>query len=176
MQEGRPEERRQDAAILMMSSSDILHCKVLIVDDQEANVTLLEQTLRRAGYASITSTTDPGEVCGLHLKNHYDLILLDLQMPGTDGFQVMERLKEVAPDGYLPVLVVTGQPAHKLRALQAGAKDFIGKPFELAELLARVHNMLEVRLLHEELRANGSLLEKRCLLYTSPSPRDGLLS
>jgi len=145
----------------MMSLSDILHGKVLIVDDQEANVILLEQTLRRAGYVSITSTTDPGEVCGLHLKNQYDLILLDLQMPGTDGFQVMERLKEVAPDGYLPVLAITVQPAHKLRALQVGAKDFIAKPFELAELLARVHNMLEVRLLHEELRANGSLLEQR---------------
>lgn len=145
----------------MMSSSDILDGKVLIVDDQEANVILLEQTLRRAGYVSITSTTDPGEVCGLHLKNQYDLILLDLQMPGTDGFQVMERLKEVAPDGYLPVLAITVQPAYRLRALQVGAKDFIAKPFELAELLARVHNMLEVRLLHEELRANGSLLEQR---------------
>jgi Response regulators consisting of a CheY-like receiver domain and a winged-helix DNA-binding domain len=83
------------AAILMISSSDILHGKVLIVDDQEANVLLLERMLRGAGYVSITSTMDPGEVCELHLKNRYDLILLDLQMPGMDGFQVMESLKEI---------------------------------------------------------------------------------
>lgn len=131
----------------MISSSDILHGKVLIVDDQEANVLLLERILRRAGYVSITSTMDPGEVCGLHLKNSYDLIVLDLQMPRMDGFQVMQGLKEIEPDGYLPVLVMSGQPADKLRSLQAGAKDFISKPFELADLLARVHNMLEARLL-----------------------------
>jgi len=134
----------------MISSSDILHGKVLIVDDQETNVFLLERTMRGAGYDSISSTTDPGEVCALHLKNRYDLILLDLQMPGMDGFQVMQQLKEIEPDDYLPVLVVTAQPGHKLRALQSGAKDFVSKPFELAEVLARVHNLLEVRLLHLE--------------------------
>jgi putative two-component system response regulator len=151
----------------MISASDILHGNVLIVDDEEACVTLLERILRGAGYDSITSTTDPGEVCGLHLKNHYDLIVLDLQMPGMDGFQVMERLKEVAPDGYLPVLAITGQPAHKLHALQAGAADFVDKPFEQAELLARVHNMLEVRLLHQELLDYGDLLEERVRERTS---------
>ena len=134
----------------MINSLDILHGKVLIVDDQKANILLLERMLRGAGYVSVTSTMDPGEVCELHLKNRYDLILLDLQMPGIDGFQVMEGLKEIEPDGYLPVLVITAQPGHKLRALQTGAKDFISKPFELAEVLARVHNMLEVRLLHLE--------------------------
>ncbi len=134
----------------MISSSDVLHGKVLIVDDQEANVLLLERMLRGAGYAFITSTRDPGEVCTLHLKNRYDLIMLDLQMPGMDGFQVMESLKEIETDGYLPVLVITAQPDHKLRALKAGAKDFISKPLEMAEVLARVHNMLEVRLLHLE--------------------------
>jgi adenylate cyclase len=134
----------------MISQSDILHGKVLIVDDQEANVLLLERMLRAAGYVAVTSTIDAGEVCKLHLKNRYDLILLDLQMPGLDGFQVMDGLKEIDADGYLPVLVITAQPGHKLRALQAGAKDFISKPFELAEVLARVRNMLEVRLLHLE--------------------------
>jgi len=89
------------------------------------------------------------------------LILLDLLMPGMDGFQVMEGLKEIEPDGYLPVLVITAQPGHKLRALQAGAKDFISKPFELAEVLARVHNMLEVRLLHKELHSFNDVLEQR---------------
>ena len=147
----------------MISSSDILHGKVLIVDDQEANVILLERMLRGAGYTSITSTMNPGEVCELHRNNRYDLILLDLQMPGMDGFQVMEGLKEIEPDGYLPVLVITAQPGHKLRALQAGAKDFISKPFEMAEVLARVHNMLEVRLLHGEAINHGKMLESLAL-------------
>ena len=119
--------------------------------------------LRGAGYASVASTMDPDEVCELHRKNRYDLILLDLQMPGMDGFQVMEGLKEIETDGYLPVLVVTAQPAHKLRALQGGAKDFISKPFDLAEVLMRVHNMLEVRLLHEAARNHGKMLESLAL-------------
>ena len=144
----------------MLDPSDVLKGKLLVVDDQEVNVLLLERMLRGAGYSSITSTTDPRTVCALHLEHRYDLILLDVQMPGMDGFQVMEALKEIEPDGYLPVLVITAQPNHKLRALQAGAKDFISKPFELTEVLARVHNMLEVRLLHEQAKSYGRLLER----------------
>jgi diguanylate cyclase (GGDEF)-like protein len=147
----------------MKSSPDILHGKILIVDDQEVNVLLLDRMLCGAGYVSVTSTMDPSEVCELHLKNRYDLILLDLQMPGMDGFQVLEGLKEIELDGYLPVIVITAQPGHKLRALQAGAKDFISKPFEMAEVLVRVHNMLEVRLLHKAARINGKLLESMAL-------------
>ncbi|MDP1635683.1 MAG: response regulator [Gallionellaceae bacterium] len=145
----------------MISSTDILHGKILIVDDLEANVLLLERMLRGAGYDSIESTTDPTKVCALHREKHYDLVLLDLQMPGMDGFQVMEELKELEPEGYLPVLVITAQPGHKLRTLNAGAKDFISKPFELAEVLARAHNMLEVRLLHKKLHNYNDLLEQR---------------
>src|SRR6202140_5190737 len=144
----------------MISSSDILRGKILIVDDQEANVLLLERLLRGAGYVSIESTTNPNEVRELYLKNRYDLILLDLQMPGMDGFQVMESLKEIEEDGYLPVLVITAQPEHKLRALEAGAKDFVSKPFDLAELRARVHNILEVRLLHLETKKYSKALER----------------
>ena len=136
----------------MVDSADILNAGILIVDDQEVNVLLLERMLRGAGYVSITSTMDPNEVCELHRKNRYGLILLDLLMPGMDGFKVMEGLKEIEEDSYLPVLVITAQPDQKLRALRAGAKDFVGKPFDLAEVLARVHNMLEVRLLHAGLQ------------------------
>ncbi|MDO8445085.1 MAG: response regulator [Deltaproteobacteria bacterium] len=135
----------------MISSSDIFHGKILIVDDEEPNVLLIERMLRGAGYTSIASTMDPHKVSELYRNNRYDLILLDLLMPGMDGFQVMEGLKEIEPDGYLPVLVITAEPGHKLRALQAGAKDFVSKPFELAEVLARVHNMLEARLLQKEM-------------------------
>jgi serine phosphatase RsbU (regulator of sigma subunit) len=144
----------------MVSLADILNARILVVDDQEANVRLLEGMLRIAGYASIESTMDPTEVCELHRKNRYNLILLDLQMPGMNGFQVMEGLKEIEEDGYLPVLVITAQPAHKLRALEAGAKDFVSKPFDLAELRARVHNILEVRLLHLETKNHSRVLEE----------------
>jgi len=144
----------------LISSTDILHGKILIVDDAEANVRLLERTLRGAGYASVASTMNPYEVCELHRKNRYDLILLDLQMPGMDGFQVMEGLKEIEAGGYLPVLVVTAQPGHKLRALQAGAKDFVSKPFDLVEVLTRANNMLEVRLLHTETKNHAKMLEQ----------------
>ncbi|HBG06753.1 MAG TPA: diguanylate cyclase response regulator [Geobacter sp.] len=147
----------------MLSAADILNAGILIVDDQQANVLLLEQLLTNAGYAHVTSTHDPLAVCALHRDNHYDLILLDLEMPGMDGFQVMESLKEIETDGYLPVLAVTAQPAHKLRALQCGAKDFVSKPFDLAEVLMRVHNMLEVRLLHEAARNHGKMLEALAL-------------
>jgi adenylate cyclase len=134
----------------MVSSPEILNARVLVVDDQEANALLLVRILNGAGYTSVDSTMHPDQVCDLHRRNRYSLILLDLQMPGMDGFQVMEGLKAIETDGYLPVLVITAQPDHKLRALQAGARDFVTKPFDLAEVLMRVHNMLEVRLLHLE--------------------------
>ncbi|MBC7962370.1 MAG: sigma-54-dependent Fis family transcriptional regulator, partial [Steroidobacteraceae bacterium] len=118
------------------------------------------QMLSSAGYLSVTSTMEPGKVCELYLKNHYDLILLDLQMPGMDGFQVMEGLKAIETDGYIPVLVITAQPGHKLRALEAGAKDFISKPFDLVEVKTRIHNMLEVRLLYKKIDNYNKVLEE----------------
>jgi PAS domain S-box-containing protein len=145
---------------MRVAKSDILDASILIVDDQEINVSLLEQMLREAGYARVTSTMNPHEVCALHRKNRYDLILLDLEMPGMDGFQVIEALKTNDADGYLPVLVITAQPGHKLRALQAGAKDFISKPFDLVEVKTRIHNMLEVRLLYKKLENYSKVLEQ----------------
>jgi len=145
---------------MTIAESEILDASILIVDDQEANVRLLEQMLREAGYARVAATMDPHEVCALHRKHRYDLILLDLQMPGMDGFQVMEGLKTNAADGYLPVLVITAQPGHKLRALHAGARDFISKPFDLAEVKTRIRNMLEVRLLYKALENYSKELEQ----------------
>jgi CheY-like chemotaxis protein len=145
---------------MKITESDILNASILIVDDQESNVSLLEQLLDEAGYTSVASTMDPREVCALHRKNRYDLILLDLQMPGMDGFAVMEGLKTNDADSYLPVLVITAQPGHKLRALQAGAKDFISKPFDLVEVRTRIHNMLEVRLLYKKLENYNKVLEQ----------------
>ena len=106
----------------MISEAEIHAAKILIVDDQEINIDLLEHMLAAAKYTSIASTTDPYKVSELHRRNHYDLILLDLKMAGMDGFQVLEALKEIETDSYLPVLVVTANPDCKLRALQSGAK------------------------------------------------------
>ncbi len=145
----------------MLTEAEILQASILIVDDQESNVMLLEQLLLEAGYTTVVSTMNPREVFALHRKNHYDLILLDLQMPGMDGFQVMEGLKTNDADGYLPVLVITAQPGHKLRALQAGARDFISKPFDLVEAKTRIRNMLEVRLLYKKLEHYAQELEQR---------------
>jgi PAS domain S-box-containing protein len=137
-----------------------MDARILIVDDQLANINLLEETLHQAGYKNVTSTLNPLQVCALHRRNDYDLILLDLQMPGMDGFQVIEGLKTNERDAYLPVLVITAQPGHKLRALQAGAKDFISKPFDLVEVKTRVHNLLEVRLLYKRLEKHNRELEE----------------
>jgi diguanylate cyclase (GGDEF)-like protein len=147
----------------MQNTPDICQGKILIVDDREANVQLLERILRNAGYVAITSTTNPREVCELHRTNFYDLILLDLEMPDMDGFQVMEGLKDIDPNGYLPVLVISAEPNHKLRALQLGARDFVSKPFEKAEVLARVHNMMEVQLLHAAVCTYSKRLESLAL-------------
>ncbi|HKB55135.1 MAG TPA: response regulator [Ramlibacter sp.] len=143
----------------MIATADMLHARILIVDDQPANVALLEQMLQQEGYDNVASTMKPHEVCALHRRSRYDLILLDLQMPGMDGFQVIEALKTNEQDAYLPVLVITAQPGHKLRALRAGARDFISKPFDVIEVKTRIHNTLEVRLLYKRLEQHGKELE-----------------
>ena len=144
----------------MLTEADIRGARILIVDDQEPNIRLLEQLLADSGYTCVESTMDPSAVCALHRRKPYDLILLDLQMPVMDGFQVMEALKSNLDENYLPVIVFTAQPGHKLRALQAGAKDFISKPFDLVEVRTRIHNMLEVRLLYRRLAAYTRVLEE----------------
>jgi PAS domain S-box-containing protein len=145
----------------MNIEQDILAARILIVDDQEANVQLLRRLLEQAGYTDVSSTSEPTEVCRLHRHQPYDLILLDLQMAGMDGFAVIEALKAGAADSYLSVMVLTAQPGHKLRALQAGAKDFVSKPFDLVEIKLRIHNLLEVRLLYRALAEHNRLLEHK---------------
>jgi PAS domain S-box-containing protein len=145
---------------------EILDADILIVDDQEANIILLEQLLMDSGYTSVSSTSKPEEVCEMHRMHRYDLILLDLQMPVMDGFEVMEALKVNHDDAYLPIIVLTAQPNHKLRALQAGAKDFVSKPFDLIEVKTRIHNMLEVRLLYKKLENYNKVLEQAVLERT----------
>jgi PAS domain S-box-containing protein len=152
---------------VIADESAIRNASVLIVDDQESNVLLLEQMLRDAGYTNVTSTMNPEEVCALHRKHAYDVILLDLQMPRMDGFQVIEGLRTNVDDPYLPVLVITAQPGHKLRALECGARDFISKPFDLVEVRTRIRNMLEVRLLYKKLAGYSKELEQAVAARTA---------
>ena len=142
---------------------DTLNAKILVVDDDTENVAMLEALLQHAGYTSVDSTNNPKHVLAMHAAKRYDLIILDLQMPGLDGFGVMEQLKTVDRQTYLSVLAVTGEHSYKLRALQAGAKDLVSKPFDCDEVLMRVHNMLEVRLLHEAMRRHAQTLEMLAL-------------
>ncbi len=144
----------------MISQTDIHHARILIVDDQPVNVELLEYLLTSTGYKDVRATTDPRVVAGWHAEHHFDLIILDLQMPGMSGFDVMDALKPLEPDGWLPVLVVTAQPDHKLRAFESGARDFISKPFDPVETLTRIRNMLEMRLLHNRERNYATRLEQ----------------
>jgi DNA-binding response OmpR family regulator len=128
----------------MSTFTDAFLARILIVDDSEANVRLLEFTLRRAGYLAVSSTTEPLQVAALHRENPYDLILLDLQMPRMSGFEVMAALGETAS---VAVLVLSADPSQRLPALQAGAADFLSKPFDLTEVLLRVRRLLEKRML-----------------------------
>jgi diguanylate cyclase (GGDEF)-like protein/PAS domain S-box-containing protein len=144
----------------MISPTDIRRAHILVVDDEPVNVQLLEFLLKTSGYENVASTTDPRQVASLHLQHRYDLIILDLQMPHMDGFQVMEALKPMERESWLPVLVVTAEPDKKLAALEAGARDFIGKPFDTVEVLTRIRNLLEVRLFHKESQDYGARMER----------------
>ena len=139
----------------MNSKPDILGASILIVDDQESNVALLTQLLTEAGYTSVTSTMDPTQVGALHAASGYDLILLDVQMPGLDGFGVMAELAAGSADAYLPVIVLTADttPETLLRAVDEGATDFLTKPFNATEIVIRIRNLLQTRVLYRELKA-----------------------
>ncbi len=140
---------------------DILNAKILIVDDEPGNILVLERMLKFSGFKNINSTQNGQEVAELYNSFSPDLILLDLMMPNFDGFDVMKSLKEKMGDDYLPILILTAQRDHptRLRALESGAKDFVNKPFESTEILARIRNMLEVRLLHNQVRDHNKTLE-----------------
>lgn len=131
----------------MTRPTETLGARILIADDNPSVASLLEGILRSEGYSNITLTADPGEVTTLHRQHRYDLILLDVSLPPFDGFAVIDALKEIDPLDYLPVILMTEGSGHRLQALQAGVQAVIVKPFEIAEVRARVRNMLEVRLL-----------------------------
>lgn len=138
------------------------YAKILIVDDEPVNVRLLERILGRAGYTRLRSTTNPREVIALIQEFDPDIVLLDLQMPETDGFTILAELKALLPAGtYLPVLVLTADATSraKLRALSEGAHDFLTKPFDKAEVILRVGNLLQTRRLQLQLEGQKDNLE-----------------
>jgi sigma-B regulation protein RsbU (phosphoserine phosphatase) len=141
-------------------ANEIYQARILIVDDVDANVRLLQRMLTGARYAHVDTCVDPCIVFELHRTNRYDLILLDLEMPRMNGFEVMEALREIDPDGAVPVIVLAAQQQDRLRALRAGAKDFLSKPFDLTEVLTRIAVMLEVRMLHIAMRQRHKGLER----------------
>jgi signal transduction histidine kinase len=149
----------------MMESEGTTHqARILIVDDQKANVRLLERILRRAGYTRLTSTTDSCQAATLFSQIEPDLVLLDLAMPRLDGFGVIEQIAPLIPnESYLPILVLTADitPEAKHRALSMGARDFLSKPFDQVEVLLRIKNLLETRSLHLQLQAHNQKLEEK---------------
>ncbi|HEV8420409.1 MAG TPA: response regulator [Actinomycetota bacterium] len=148
----------------MRADDKLNEANILVVDDQEANVRLLERILERAGYTNVATTTDPRLVLSLYAQFEPDLIVLDLVMPHMDGFEIMEELGKRVPEGtYLPVLVLTADvtPQARQRALSMGARDFLTKPFDHDEALLRIRNLLETRSLHLRLKDQNEALEEK---------------
>ena len=151
----------------MISEQEILNAKILIVDDLEANESVLGRILSEVGYLNISTAMNPADINELHQTNVYDLILLDIQIPNMDGFQVVEALSSNQGDNYRPILAIIAEPDQKLQALAAGAKDFITKPFDITEVNARIHNLLEVRLLYKKLGNYKQELEQTVMERTA---------
>ena len=144
--------------------------RILVVDDQQANVRLIERILAAHGLSDVVGTTDPREVVDLYLQRRPDLIMLDLHMPHLDGFAVLERLREISNgEVYLPIIVLTADITQeaRTRALQMGAKDFLVKPFDAAEVVLRIENLLEIRGLHQRLSDRNRDLEVRVIERTT---------
>ena len=139
------------------------HARILIVDDESANVDMLQRLLERSGFGKIEATTDPRQAAELYVKYRPDLILLDLNMPGMDGLAVMDQLNEIAEASFLPILMLTGDmtPAARQEALSRGAKDFISEPFHADEVLLRIRTLLETRFLYFQVQSQNQILEAK---------------
>jgi putative two-component system response regulator len=146
-----------------MTQLDIKNARILVVDDEPVNLLLLEKILKAAEYSNITCVGSGEQALRLYRQAAFDVVLLDLNMPGMNGFEVMAELQGIEDNGYAPVLVLTAQSdaSTKLQALKSGAKDFLGKPFDRSEVLTRIHNIIEVRLLHNQLRDQNKILDEK---------------
>ena len=146
-----------------MSQRSFKHARIMIVDDEAANVDLLKRMLERAGFHKLDSTNDPREAVALYVERRPDLILLDLHMPHLDGLAVMDHLNEIVEASYLPILMLTGDmtPEARREALSRGAKDFVNKPFNSDEVLLRIRTLLETRFLYLQIQSQNQMLEAK---------------
>jgi two-component system cell cycle response regulator len=147
----------------MIKPNDFERARILIVDDCPDAVSLLAELLAMKNYHAVHTTTDAAVVCDLHELHDYDLILLDMHMPGVNGLSIMAQLRKMSPDSFLPVIALTGNDSLRLAALEAGAYDFIVKPFDFSEIEVRIRNMLEVRLLYKFLDEQRRLQQNMAL-------------
>ena len=148
---------------MAITKEQIQQAKILIIDDDELSIRLLEEILHKAGFHNIKATMDSRLASKLYAEFRPELLLLDLKMPYLDGFQVMEQLKVYEQTSYLPILVISQEESAetKFRALQSGAKDFLNKPYDRFEVLIRIENLIEVRMLHNQVRRQNESLEER---------------
>nr|WP_320048840.1 HD domain-containing phosphohydrolase [uncultured Desulfuromonas sp.] len=151
-----------------MPLPSITEAKILIVDDNIANIALLEAILEEEDYQHVVTTTDPRQVLDLYRQHQFDLVLLDIRMPWLSGFDVLELLKNEVGEDYVPVIVLTAQTDMETRqqALKGGAKDFLTKPFQSWEVLLRIRNCLETRLYYTRQVVRAETLEKEVQLRT----------
>jgi putative two-component system response regulator len=147
----------------MTQSRPFRNARLLIVDDEDANIEILERILTRAGFTRIVTSNDSRQATALYVEHRPDLILLDLHMPHMDGLEVMDQLNEIAEASYLPILILSGDltPEARREALSRGAKDFVNKPFLQDELLLRIKTLLETRFLYIQIQGQNQLLEAK---------------
>ena len=144
-------------------NTDFKSASILVVDDEEANVRLIEKILHSKGFKNVICTQKPLEVMTLLTEHHSDLLILDLNMPLMDGYDVMEKIKQL-PKKHMPsILVLTAQDMQdfRQRALDSGARDYVTKPFDMNELISRVRNLLEVQMAHKYMRNQNEILEQK---------------
>jgi putative two-component system response regulator len=144
-----------------MQVAGFQHARILIVDDEAANVELLKRLLERAGFTRLDSTNDPREAASMFQALRPDLVLLDLHMPHMDGLEVIDELSQLGEATYLPILMLTGDmtPEARREALSRGAKDFVNKPFHSDEVLLRIRTLLETRFLYLQIQSQNQVLE-----------------
>lgn len=151
-----------------ITNDQIKKCKILVVDDNSSNITLFERMLKQNGYSNVVASTDPTKVLPLLESQSFDLLILDINMPIMDGFDVMRAIREREFDFWLPIIVVTAQSDNgaKFRAMALGAKDFIVKPYEMQETLNRIRNTLESKIMHNRLEEQNHELDAKVLERT----------
>jgi putative two-component system response regulator len=144
----------------MLSDEKIFAARILAIDDNILNIQVLKKILSNAGFINLTTTTDPTKAVTLYKELQPDLILLDINMPQMDGFAVMFQLAILNPDDYLPLLILTAEDESiRFKALQSGAKDFLHKPYEHLDVLLKSRNIIEVRILYNQVKNHNASLD-----------------